>query len=53
MAVTSAGYTYDVAGNMNHDGTYNYTFDAEGNILTMNGNGTSASYVYDGGVAQV
>lgn len=36
-----------MAGNVNYDGTYNYTFDAEGKILTMNGNGVSASYVYD------
>jgi RHS repeat-associated protein len=41
------GYSYDAAGNMLSDGIYTYTYDGEGNVLTMSGNGTSASYVYD------
>jgi RHS repeat-associated protein len=41
------GYNYDAAGNMWGDGVYTYTYDAEGNVLTVSGNDTSASYVYD------
>jgi RHS repeat-associated protein len=40
------GYTYHAAGNMTNDGFHSYTYDAEGNILQVDG-GQTASYVYD------
>jgi RHS repeat-associated protein len=48
---TTAGYTYDAAGNMTQDGPtgqggHTYTYDAEGNILTVDG-GSNGQYTYD------
>lgn len=40
------GYTYDAAGNMTNDGFHSYTYDAEDNILKVDG-GSTATYVYD------
>jgi RHS repeat-associated protein len=44
--ITTAGYAYDAAGNMTHDGFHYYTYDAEGNILNVDA-GSTAQYVYD------
>jgi YD repeat-containing protein len=43
---TNTGFTYDAAGNMTNDGVHSYTYDAEGNIVTVD-NGSTATYVYD------
>jgi RHS repeat-associated protein len=39
-------YQYDAAGNMTHDGTHGYTYDAENRIIKVDA-GTTASYSYD------
>ena len=44
--ITTAGFTYDLAGNMTNDKNYSYTYDAEGNITAVDG-GSRAQYVYD------
>jgi RHS repeat-associated protein len=44
--ITSTGYVYDAAGNLTSDGFHTYTYDAEGNILSVDG-GSSGQYVYD------
>jgi RHS repeat-associated protein len=44
--ITTGGYTYDAAGNMSSDGLHNYTYDEEGNILSVDG-GATAQYAYD------
>jgi RHS repeat-associated protein len=38
--------SYDAAGNVTYDGFHSYTYDAEGNILQVDG-GSTAQYVYD------
>jgi RHS repeat-associated protein len=35
--ITTAGYTYDAAGNVTHDTFHAYTYDAEGRLLTVDG----------------
>jgi RHS repeat-associated protein len=40
------GFTYDAAGNMTHDASHSYTFDAENRITAVDG-GTTATYSYD------
>jgi RHS repeat-associated protein len=40
------GFSYDAAGNMTNDGTHSYTYDAEGNIVTVDV-GSTATYVYN------
>ncbi len=37
---------YDAAGDVTNDGTYTYTYDAEGRVATVDG-GSVATYVYD------
>jgi RHS repeat-associated protein len=44
--ITTAGYAYDAAGNMTNDANHTYTYDAEGNILAVDG-GSNGQYVYD------
>ena len=44
--ITTSGYSYDAAGNLVNDGAHSYQYDAEGNVLQVDG-GTTASYVYD------
>ena len=44
--ITSSGYAYDAAGNMTNDAFHTYKYDAEGNILQVDG-GSTATYVYD------
>ncbi len=44
--ITTSGFTYDAAGNMTNDTVHSYTYDAEGNILQVDG-GSTAIYVYD------
>src|SRR5579862_2249078 len=42
--VTNSGFTYDNGGNLLSDGTYNYTWDAENRVTSVNG----VNYIYDG-----
>jgi RHS repeat-associated protein len=44
--ITSAGYSYDAAGNVSSDGFHTYTYDAEGNLTAVDG-GSTAQYVYN------
>jgi RHS repeat-associated protein len=44
--ITTAGYAYDYPGNLTSDGLHTYTYDAEGNVLSVDG-GATATYVYD------
>jgi len=44
--ITTAGYTYDAAGNMTNDTVHSYSYDAEGNIIKVDG-GSTAQYAYD------
>ena len=44
--ITTAGYTYDAAGNVTNDGVHAYTWDAEGRIATVDA-GSTATYTYD------
>ncbi|MFY9561302.1 MAG: RHS repeat-associated core domain-containing protein [Terriglobales bacterium] len=47
--ITTAGYSYDAAGNLQADGTSNaYTYDAENRLATLNTGTTTATYSYDG-----
>jgi RHS repeat-associated protein len=39
-----SGWSYDAAGNLLNDGRNNYSYDAEGRIIALNG---SPTYVYD------
>ncbi|HEX8817223.1 MAG TPA: RHS repeat-associated core domain-containing protein [Terriglobales bacterium] len=43
--ITNAGIIYDAAGNETYDGTYTYSYDAEGRMTGVNG--TSVTYTYD------
>ena len=40
------GFSYDAAGNMTSDGIHQYSYDAEGNVLKVDG-GSTATYYYD------
>jgi RHS repeat-associated protein len=44
--ITTAGYTYDAAGNVTSDNLTNYQWDAEGRLISVN-NGAYRSYVYN------
>ena len=44
--ITNSGIVYDAAGNMTHDGSHVYTYDAENRITAVDG-GSTASYVYN------
>ena len=44
--ISTAGFTYDAAGDLTSDGTHSYTWDAEGRLLTMDG-GTTANITYN------
>jgi YD repeat-containing protein len=39
-------YQYDAAGNMLNDTYHSYTYDSEGNVLTVDG-GDNGQYIYD------
>jgi RHS repeat-associated protein len=41
------GYSYDNAGNVTGDGTYGYTWDAEGRVTAITGSGASEAYTYN------
>ncbi|HVB55007.1 MAG TPA: hypothetical protein VNE63_01055, partial [Candidatus Acidoferrales bacterium] len=43
---TTSGYQFDAAGNMTHDASHSYTYDAENRITQVDG-GSTASYIYD------
>jgi RHS repeat-associated protein len=44
--ITTAGYVYDLAGNLTHDATAAYTYDGANRLTTING--TAATYTYFG-----
>ena len=44
--VAIAGYAYDSAGNLANDGSHSYSYDAEGNVISVDG-GVTAQYTYD------
>jgi RHS repeat-associated protein len=44
--ITTGGYGYDAAGNLTNDGLHAYTYDAEGNLIKVDG-GSTAQYTYD------
>ena len=39
-------YLYDAAGNMTHDASHSYAYDAENRLISVDANGT-ATYIYD------
>ncbi|MBB5345865.1 RHS repeat domain-containing protein [Tunturibacter empetritectus] len=43
--IQQAGFVYDAAGNLTNDTVHTYTYDAEGNLLKVDGG--SSAYVYD------
>ena len=43
---TTAGFSYDATGNLLTDGVHSYSYDAEGQLLSVDG-GATASYVYN------
>lgn len=44
--ITTGGYGYDAAGNMTSDGIHTYTYDADGNVIAVDG-GATATYAYN------
>jgi RHS repeat-associated protein len=44
--LSASPYQYDAAGNMTHDASHAYTYDAENRLIAVDG-GNTASYVYD------
>jgi RHS repeat-associated protein len=44
--LSGAPYQYDAAGNMTHDASHSYTYDAENRLISVDG-GSTATYVYD------
>jgi len=44
--LSGAPYTYDAAGNMTHDASHSYTYDAENRLISVDG-GATATYLYD------
>jgi RHS repeat-associated protein len=45
--VTNSGFQYDAAGNMTHDASHSYIYDAENRITAVDG-GATATYSYNG-----
>jgi RHS repeat-associated protein len=43
--ITTAGFSYDDAGNLLNDGLHSYAYDAENKVVKVDGN---QSYIYDG-----
>ena len=44
--IIGSPYQYDAAGNMTHDASHSYTYDAENRITKVDG-GSTATYGYD------
>ncbi len=44
--ITSSGYGYDAVGNIISDGFHSYSYDAENNLISIDG-GATATFVYD------
>jgi len=44
--ITSTGYDYDAVGNVISDGFHSYSYDAENNLISIDG-GATATFVYD------
>jgi YD repeat-containing protein len=42
----AVGFSYNAAGNLTNDSMHSYTYDADGNVLQVDG-GSTATYVYD------
>ena len=45
--INSSGYSYDAAGDVLTDGTYGYTWDAEGRMTSQTGSAVAESSVYN------
>jgi hypothetical protein len=45
--ITTSGYTYDNAGNLLTDGTYGYTWDAEGRLTSTTDSGVTETNTYN------
>ncbi|MEW6437764.1 MAG: RHS repeat-associated core domain-containing protein [Pseudomonadota bacterium] len=46
-AVASVTPTYDPNGNLTYDGTFTYSYDPEGRLISASGAGNTAAYAYD------
>ena len=46
--ITNSGFTYDNAGNLTHDATAAYTYDAANRLTTVNNGSAVATYTYFG-----
>lgn len=46
-SVGGTSFTYDLNGNLTSDGTYTYSYDYENRLVSAQGSGQSAQYVYD------
>ncbi len=44
--ISAPGFTYDAAGNLTHDASHSYIYDAENRLTQVDG-GSTATYVYD------
>ncbi len=46
--IGSASATYDAAGRMTGDGTYTYSWDAEGRLISVSGANVTSTFTYNG-----
>jgi len=46
--INTSGFQYDLAGNLTTDGSFSYTWDAEGRMKTAGSGTYSVAYTYDG-----
>ncbi|MFY9531631.1 MAG: RHS repeat-associated core domain-containing protein [Candidatus Acidiferrales bacterium] len=44
--ITTSGFSYDAAGNLTHDASHSYIYDAENRLTQVDG-GSTATYIYD------
>ena len=51
--ITTAGYDYDLSGNMTNDGNNTLTYDAENRTTAAANGGNSGAYYYDGSSVRV
>jgi RHS repeat-associated protein len=46
QATSASGYTYDISGNVINDSWHTYSYDAENNLIAIDG-GSTATYLYN------